>query len=134
MIASKTSRNDEFTRVGVPAWGGHQDGAAIIMPPADQALARRVEGAWSWLGVENARAQARLRPGSGATSLSIAGGSAVFLGVGSPLSQAQGLGLHGPVAEVEIERMEAFFGERGAPIALEVASLAEPSFLRSLSR
>jgi GNAT superfamily N-acetyltransferase len=104
------------------------------MPFADQDLARRVEEAWAYLGVENARAQARLNPESGATSLSVGGGYAVFMGAGSPLSQAQGMGLYGPVDDADLERMEAFYRERGAPIQLELASLAEASLLRLLSR
>jgi len=101
---------------------------------ADLALTRRVEAAWDWMGVENARVQLGLDPQSGATSLSVGGGHAVFLGAGSPLSQAQGLGLSGPVAESEIERMEIFFRERGTVTQVEVASLADPSLLVLLSR
>jgi GNAT superfamily N-acetyltransferase len=104
------------------------------MPFADQDLARRVEEAWAYLGVENAQAQARLNPGSGATALPVGGGYAVFMGAGSPLSQVQGMGLYGPVSEVELERMEAFYRERGAPIQLELASLADATLLRLLSR
>jgi GNAT superfamily N-acetyltransferase len=101
---------------------------------ADLALTRRVEEAWDWMGVENARVQLGLDPQSGATSLSVGGGHAVFLGTGSPLSQAQGLGLSGPVAESEIERMEDFFRARGTVTQVEVASLADPSLLVLLSR
>ncbi len=104
------------------------------MPFADLALTRRVEEAWDWIGVENARVQMRLDPQSGATALSVGGGHAVFLGAGSPLSQAQGLGLYGPVAESEIERMEEFFRKRGTVTQIEVASLADPSLLVLLSR
>jgi hypothetical protein len=54
-----------------------------------------VEEAWVRLGVENAQAQARLDPESGAMALPVGGGYAVFMGVGSPLSQVQGVGLYG---------------------------------------
>jgi hypothetical protein len=101
---------------------------------ADRALARRVEATWDFLGVQNALAQARRDPGSGAAVLAVGGGHAVFLGPGSPLSQAQGLGLGGPVPQPEIERMEAFFRERSTAIQVEVASLADPSLLTTLSR
>jgi hypothetical protein len=104
------------------------------MPFADQDLARRVEEAWAYLGVENARAQARLNPGSGAESLPIGGGYAVFMGAGSPLSQVQGIGLFGPVDDADFERMEAFYRERGSPVQLELASLADASVLASLAR
>ena len=85
------------------------------MPFADQDLARRVEEAWAYLGVENARAHARLDPESGATALPVGGGYAVFMGAGSPLSQVQGVGLYGPVGDAELERMETFYRERGRP-------------------
>ncbi len=61
-------------------------------------------------------AQARLNPDSGATSLPVGGGYAVFMGAGSPLSQVQGMGLFGPVDDEELERMEAFYRERGSPV------------------
>jgi GNAT superfamily N-acetyltransferase len=104
------------------------------MPFADQDLARRVEEAWAYLGVENARAQARLHPGSGASAMAIGGGYAVFMGPGSPLSQVQGVGLYGPVDDDEFERMEAFYLERGSPVQLELASLADATLLPILSR
>jgi GNAT superfamily N-acetyltransferase len=104
------------------------------MPFADHDLARRVEDAWAYLGVENARAQARLDPHSDAESLPVGGGYAVFMGAGSPLSQAQGMGLYGPVAEADLERMEAFYRKRGAPVQLELSSLADATLLELLGR
>jgi hypothetical protein len=100
---------------------------------ADLELARRVEEAWDFLGVENARSQKRRMPESGAEVLAVGGGHAVFLGAGSPLSQAQGLGLHGEVARDDLGKMEEFFRDRGTPTQIEVASLAEPSLLAALS-
>lgn len=47
----------------------------------------------------------------------IAGGIAVFTGVGSPLTQAIGVGLNGPVSEEEFAKLEAFFFERGCGCA-----------------
>jgi GNAT superfamily N-acetyltransferase len=101
---------------------------------ADLELARRVEAAWDWLGVENVSALARLFPHSFAEVLPVAGGHAAFLGTGSPLSQAQGLGLNGPVSEEAMELMERFFRDRGSATQIEVSSLAEPAFLADLSR
>lgn len=101
-------------------------------PFADLSLARRVEAAWDRLGVENARSRSRMAPDSGAEILPVGGGHAVFLGAGSPLSQAQGLGLNGPVPEADLARMEQFFADRGTPAQVEVASLADPGFLPTL--
>ena len=133
MIARLTPRNDRSGRfAGRGRWGAWKGEAA--MPFADQDLARRVEEAWVRLGVENAQAQARLDPESGAMALPVGGGYAVFMGVGSPLSQVQGVGLYGPLSEAEVERMETFYRERGRPIQLELASLADSSLLGLLSR
>jgi Acetyltransferase (GNAT) family len=100
---------------------------------ADLTLARRVERAWDFLGVENARSQRKRAPESGAEVIEVGGGHAVFLGAGSPLSQAQNLGLHGPVVGYDLGRMEQFFRDRGTATQIEVASLADPSLLAALS-
>jgi GNAT superfamily N-acetyltransferase len=100
---------------------------------ADLPLARRVEAAWDHLGVQNALAQQRRAPEANAEVIAVGGGHAVFLGSGSPLSQAQGLGLTGPVPEEELARMERFFRDHDTPTQIEVASLADPSLLPSLS-
>jgi GNAT superfamily N-acetyltransferase len=97
------------------------------MPFADQRLARRVEGAWARSCVESAEAHARRFPGSGVAFEPVAGGHAVFLGAGSALSQAQGLGLNGPVDAADLARVEAFYQARAVPVQLEVCTLADPS-------
>lgn len=105
----------------------------MAMPFADQDLARRVEGGWVCLGVENAQALASIDPTSGATALPAGGGYAIFMGEGSPLSQVIGLGLHGPAAESELEQVESFYRDRESPIHLELSSLADPTLLGRLS-
>jgi GNAT superfamily N-acetyltransferase len=100
---------------------------------ADRATARRIEAAWDRVSIENARSALRRRPDCGAEALAVGGGHAVCLGEGSPLSQAQGIGLDGPVAEADVERMEAFFRDRATPCRIEVASTADPSFPPLLS-
>ncbi len=100
---------------------------------ADLPLARKIEAAWDHLGVENALAEQKRAPESKAELIAVGGGHAVFLGSGSPLSQAQGLGMSGPVADTELARMERFFKDRVTPTQIEVASLADPSLLASLS-
>jgi hypothetical protein len=100
---------------------------------ADFALARRVESAWDLVGVENARSLLRRAPESRAEVLPVAAGHAVFMGAGSSLSQAQGLGLDGPVDSNELSRMEEFFRDRGTASQIEIASLAHPSLMPALS-
>ena len=100
---------------------------------ADLELAQRVEAAWDFLGVENARELAKLAPASSAEVLQVGGGHAVFLGAGSPLSQAQGLGLSGEVSGHDLAKLERFFRDRDTQARIEVASLADPSLLAALS-
>jgi hypothetical protein len=52
----------------------------------DRDLARRLERAWTWLGVECVPAYPRRYPDAAVAVEPVAGGYAAFLGVGSALS------------------------------------------------
>jgi GNAT superfamily N-acetyltransferase len=93
---------------------------------SDLALARRLEAAEA----ANARGCTAIHP-EAATS-EVAGGCAVFVGAGSPLSHAVGIGLNGPVAEPEIERLESFFRSRGGKVSIELCPLADNGLLGKL--
>jgi GNAT superfamily N-acetyltransferase len=86
---------------------------------ADLELAWRVESAEAAI----ARGCAGDRPGT--AILEVAGGVAVFAGAESPLTQAIGIGLRGPVARAEIDRLDAFFRSRGAPVSVDLCPLAD---------
>lgn len=58
-----------------------------------------------------------------------AGGVAVFAGAGSPMTHAVGIGMRGRVSEEELERMEAFFRERGSGCVIDLCPMADPSVL-----
>jgi GNAT superfamily N-acetyltransferase len=92
---------------------------------ADAALARRLEAA------EAAIARGCVRPG--AATLEVAGGCAVFAGAGSPLTQAVGLGLRGPVSPADLDSLAAFFRSRGAALRVEICPLADAGFLEALA-
>jgi hypothetical protein len=68
---------------------------------------------------------ARERPDSGACVETIAGGRAVFTGIGSPITQATGVGLDGPVSAEEFARLEDFFFSRGAAVNVETSPHAD---------
>jgi GNAT superfamily N-acetyltransferase len=93
---------------------------------ADAALARRIEAAEA----AGARACAA-HPGT--AMLDVAGGCAIFAGADSPLTQAVGMGLNGPVSEPEIGGLEAFFRSRGARVAIDLCPLADPGLLETLA-
>jgi hypothetical protein len=59
----------------------------------------------------------------------IAGGIATFSGIDSPITQAFGVGLFGPVSEGELDELEEFFFSRGAPVALELCPFIHPSLI-----
>jgi GNAT superfamily N-acetyltransferase len=93
---------------------------------ADLPLARRLEAAEA----ANARAFTR----TDTPFLEVAGGCAVFAGIGSPLSHAVGIGLDGPVREAEIETIESFFRGFGAAVSMDLCPLADPGLFQALGQ
>jgi GNAT superfamily N-acetyltransferase len=100
---------------------------------ADLALARRLEMTDALAGVEFARSWARLNSFTGNSSISVAGGYGGFGGVDSPLTQAFGLGLNGPVTEEDLSAMEDFYSSNRAPVNIETCPLADMSLLTLLN-
>jgi len=99
------------------------------IPFSDISLARRLERVEGRSNAEFVEARARAFPESGAQWIEVAGALALFDGASSPCTQTFGLGIFQPVTRVEMELIEAFFRERGAPIFHEVSPLADPSAL-----
>jgi len=100
---------------------------------ADIELARRLEMTDALAGVEFARSWARLNSFTGEVFLPVAGGLASFAGIDSPVTQAFGLGLNGPVTEADMAAMEEFYRAHGAPVNIETCPLADPSLLKQLN-
>lgn len=100
---------------------------------ADLQLARRLESTDAWVSLLSAQIHAQLHPAGGALAEPIAGGYAVFTGIGSPLTQAIGLGMHGPVIEAELDRLEAFFELRSSPTRVELCPMADTTLIDLLS-
>jgi hypothetical protein len=90
-------------------------------------LARRIELAEARAGAAAAEALKKLCPELGAAVLPIAGGFASFLGVGSPATQAIGLGLTHEVTAEEFASLEAFYRERNDGVRVEASPLAHAS-------
>jgi GNAT superfamily N-acetyltransferase len=99
----------------------------------DSALARRLEIASAWRGVEYARAVQRLHPDLGVAVEPVAGGYAIYTGPAFPVNRASGLGLHGSVSRSDLERVEQFYRSRSALPSVDVCPLADPSWLDLLS-
>jgi GNAT superfamily N-acetyltransferase len=100
---------------------------------ADLALARRLETTDALAGVEFARSWARQDSFTGEVFLPVAGGHAGFGGVDSPLTQAFGLGLNGPVTEADLAAMEEFYRSHKSAVNIETCPLADPSLLKLLN-
>ena len=95
-------------------------------------LARRLERAEARNGVACAEAHQRLNPELAAAVLEVAGGFAIFVGAESPLTHAVGMGIGRVVRPEEVDRMEAFYQERGAAPRVEICPLADPSLVELL--
>jgi GNAT superfamily N-acetyltransferase len=103
------------------------------MLSADLTLARRLEMTDALAGVEFARAWARLNSFTGEVFIPAAGGLASFAGIDSPVTQAFGLGLHGPVTDADMAGMEEFYRAHGSAVNIETCPLADPSLLKLLN-
>ncbi len=100
----------------------------------DEEMARRLEWAESRGGFETAQAMARFRPEMKAAALQIAGGTAVYCGVGSPLTQVLGPGMEGRVTESEVDEMEEFFRSRGSISRVVMCPFADASLLAAMNQ
>jgi GNAT superfamily N-acetyltransferase len=101
---------------------------------ADLALARRLELTEGRGNAAFVEAQARLDPSSGAIWKTAGGALAMFAGVGSPITQTFGLGVHAPLHERDLDAIERFFKTRGSAVFHEVCPLAGVEVARLLAR
>lgn len=102
-----------------------KDGRPFVFSDAD--LARRLERAEGQTNREFVETRARLFPEVGACWIEVAGAYAMFDGAASLLTQTFGLGLFQEVTARELDELESFFGERGAPVLHEISPMADPA-------
>ncbi len=95
----------------------------------DPDLARRLELCHFWRSVRYTQAYQRLHPQAQTAIFDSAGGLGVYVGPGSPLNNAGGLGLSGPVSAAELDELEDFYHARGDRVRLHFCPLADPSLL-----
>jgi Acetyltransferase (GNAT) family len=100
---------------------------------SDLGLARRLERTEAASCAQFVEARARVFPESGARWIDVAGTYAMFDTISSPVTQTFGLGLFERVTGLEMERIEQFFQERGAPVFHEVSPLADGGVLTLLN-
>lgn len=93
-------------------------------PLSDLDLARRLEQAEGAGCAGFVETRARVAPESGACWIEVAGARTMFDGPDSPVTQTFGLGMFQPVTPADLDTIEAFYRERGAPVFHEVSPLA----------
>jgi GNAT superfamily N-acetyltransferase len=83
--------------------------------------------------VDFVESRAKLFPESCAGWIDVAGTYAMFDGAESPCTQTFGLGVFGEITHAELDTLEAFFQDRGAPVFHEVSPLADPALVTLLN-
>lgn len=99
----------------------------------DRNLARRLEIAEELAGVSVAHAHRKLVPDSRAEVLQVAGGSAIFVDPGNPISQCIGCGVLERVSQLEIDQIERFYFARGNASQIVVSRAFAPELEADLA-
>lgn len=102
-------------------------------PFADLSLARRLERTEALGNVDFVKARAKAFPESNAEWMELNGAYAMFDGVGSPVTQTFGLGMHAALSSEDLNVIEDFFRAHGAEIFHEVCPLADATVLSVLN-
>jgi GNAT superfamily N-acetyltransferase len=92
-------------------------------------LARRIENAEARAAIETAELLDSQRAGTSAAVEHIAGGSAIYCGPDSPVTQAVAMGLDGPVSDHDMDRLESFYRTRSETVRVETCPLADASLI-----
>jgi hypothetical protein len=106
---------------------------SVAFPFADLALSQRLERAEALSNARFVESRARVVPSSGACWIEVAGARAMFDGPASPATQTFSLGMSQLPSGEELDRIEAFFTERGAPVYHEVSPLADGKLVPMLT-
>jgi GNAT superfamily N-acetyltransferase len=98
---------------------------APTFPFSERLLSQRLERAEAHSSACFVDARAKLSPAIGSCWIEVAGAYAMFDGPESPVTQTFGLGIFEAPTAGEMEAIEAFFTDRGAPVLHEVSPLAD---------
>jgi hypothetical protein len=97
------------------------------------ALSQRLERAEGTANARFVEARNRVSPEVGACWTEIAGAYAMFDGPDSPCTQTFGLGLFQHPTTEDMDRLEAFFRDRAAPVFHEVSPMPDPALVALLA-
>ncbi len=98
----------------------------------DQDLAAQIERAEGEFIAACTRAVGR-RSGEDVFALPVAGGVATYAGPDSPFDKVAGCGFDGLPSEGELDRIEAAYADRKAPVSFEISTLADPAVFEMLT-
>jgi GNAT superfamily N-acetyltransferase len=96
---------------------------------SDRELSKKLERTEARANAGFVETRASLNPGTGACWIEVGGAFAMFDGIESPLTQTFGLGMFEQTTPEHLDKIEAFFRERGAPVFHEISPMADPSIL-----
>jgi GNAT superfamily N-acetyltransferase len=92
-------------------------------------LARELEMAEAEAAIACAEGMRAASPNGEGAVVAVCGGFAIYCGTNSPITQAVGLGLNGPVSKEEFDRLEEFYFSRNEPVRVETCPLADGSLI-----
>jgi GNAT superfamily N-acetyltransferase len=98
----------------------------------DKNLSQLLERTEARANADFVETRRRLDPDCGSEWTDIDGTYAMYDGAESPLTQTFGLGMFVDADEAILDRIEAFFSNRNAPVMHEVSPIAEPGHLSLL--
>ena len=96
-----------------PSLARRVDAAQSILASRAATEALRLEAALARCCQEFAVEMRKQSPGSGASSLALPAGVAIFAGAGSPVTQGLAMGLHGPVTAPDLDAVESHLRPSG---------------------
>ena len=97
-------------------------------------LARRIERAEASLVEEGAAVAAEAGGDRDVFAQRLNGGVAAYTDDGSPFNKVAGMGFDGVPSSDDLDRLEAEFAVRRAPVQFEISTLADPDLFRALTR
>ena len=100
---------------------------------ASRPLMARLELAEAWQNARFVEELRRTKPASGAEVRPVGSGLALFAGPNTPMSQALGLGLSGPVDAAQLDSVEELLGRGGGPIVISLLPAADPTLAALLA-
>jgi GNAT superfamily N-acetyltransferase len=106
----------------------------VTRPSSDIALAIRLERAAAAEAVEQADTMALVWPGSGASTIPVADGVAVFTGPKMFANRAGGIGLESSVTGRDLAKLERFYAAVGMAASMQITPYVSDAFLGLLAK